>query len=841
MRSRNFAAALAAGTYIVAFATPAVAQAREYNIPAGSLKVALDAYVRQSGRQIVYRVDEVRTARSPGVKGPRSADSALAALLSTSGFTTRTDGDLVAVVKSGNERAGVDGQDRSDDASSTGMMSSNDIVVTAQKREERAGDVPASVSVVNPKILSRSGKSRLQDYFSQVPGLSLTTGSFGGGGTQYPTIRGLSAGLVQNATVATVIDDIPIGSIIQQNAGGATQPDLDPSDLARIEVLKGPQGVLYGAASLGGLIKFVTSDPSTSGFSGRGEISGSAVSHGGWGYAARGAVNVPLSPTLAVRASAFKRRDPGYIDNLTTGENNFNTADTSGGRVSLLWKPADNFRIKLAALIQQVSGSVSFVNSNRAGGFPEGDLNFTRLPGAEKYKARTELYTAVADWGVGGVDITSLTAFSTNLSLSNIDLSACCAALYGTPYFPASTGALDRVRFQTNRFSQELRASSRIGKFAEWQIGAFYARQRTPNSGESLGGAIAQTGAVTGFSYLVRSTLPVEDRAIFGNVTLHVTDRVSVEVGGRQAWNRQKNILVLTGPAVPDLQAVPEPFTISGGANADAFTYRVAPKFKISEDLMVYGSASSGFRIGGPNNNAPAGAAQGIFFPSAYSPDRTTNYEVGLKGTLLDRRLTLTAALYRIDWKNFQISLIGTNGAFQQGYIANAGNARSQGFELSAEAHPWTGMALAVNGSIGRAELSENLPASSTGFGLKGDRLPYSTKQNGSVSAEQMLPLGDGWNATLGGSVNYVGSKYLEFIAASAPPNSRIKLPGYTTFDLRAGASRDGWGVNLFVNNLTDQRKLSHLRVNAALGSTGSYYASIIQPRTAGISLSKDF
>lgn len=840
-----------------AFAQPNV---MKVEISAQPLAQALMRLSRQMNVDIVAPGRLTRNATAPAISGSMTVEQALDRLLANSALRYRKRGDGFVIESGRTASPGVSGghvataqavasrsngavvgQEVPDALVGDAVGSSNDIIVTAQKREERVGDVPASVTVIKPQQLLQSGKTRLQDYFYQVPGLSLTTGSFGGGGTQYPTIRGLSAGQIQNATVVTVIDDVPVGSVIQQNAGGATQPDLDPSDLARVEVLKGPQGTLYGAASLGGLIKFVTADPSTVAFSGRGEVSGQAAAHGGFGYSVRGAVNIPVSSTFAVRASAFNREDPGFIDNLTTGEKDFNTAHAYGGRLSALWRPSDTLTVKLAALFQQVDGNASYVNSDIAGGYPQGRRGFTRLPQAENYSNRIALYTAVVNWRAGAFNLASLTAYSTNLSRSSVDLTACCAALFGTTFFPSANAAVDLVRFQTNRFSQELRVSSGIGTFLDWQIGGFYDRERTPDSGETISAADLGTGAVLGRSYVVRTELPLEDYAIFGNLTFHIGDRFSVEAGGRQAWNRQRPRVIATGPGVPVLQGLPEPYIVAGEANGHAFTYRVAPKFKLSDDVLVYANLASGYRIGGPNNNAAAAAVQGIFFPATYRPDRTANYEIGLKGTLLDRHLTVNAALYRIDWKDFQINLIGRNGNFQQAYIANAGDARSQGFELAVEARPWTGMTLSINGSIGKAELAEDLPASSTAFGLKGDRLPYSTRYNGNVSAEQDFPLGGDWTGVVAGSVNYVGSKFQEFIAASAPPDSRIRLPAFTTFDIRTGASGAGWTANLFINNLTDRRARSVLVSSSAFGVTGGYYASLIQPRTIGISVSRDF
>ena len=204
-----------------------------------------------------------------------------------------------------------------------------EVIVTAQKRAESIQTVPVPVSVVNAQILVDNNLLRLQDYTSTMPGLALTPNDDGGA---ILTIRGVSAGPGPTSTVGVLIDDVPFGPSTTLGGGG-TLPDFDPSDLVRIEELRGPQGTLYGASSLGGLLKFVTIDPSTDGVSGRLQATVNSVYNGdGPGYGARGAVNLPLSDTLAVRLTAFARRDAGYIDDPIQHINGINWSNADGGR-----------------------------------------------------------------------------------------------------------------------------------------------------------------------------------------------------------------------------------------------------------------------------------------------------------------------------------------------------------------------------------------------------------------------------------------------------------------------------------------------------------------------------
>ena len=217
----------------------------------------------------------------------------------------------------------------------------------------------------------------LQDFFSKVPGLTVVPSVQS---NQTLSIRGITTG-VGNPTVGVTVDDVPYGASTN-TAGGGVVPDIDPGDLARVEVLRGPQGALYGASSMGGLLKFVTRDPSMDEFRGRVQVGATSVRNGDDpGYNARGSVNVPLGATWAMAASAFNRREPGYVKNVVTGDEGANRADATGGRLAMLWRPSDRFSLKLSALMQEIEGQGSSSVDAALG-----DLQQSRLPGSGWYE-----------------------------------------------------------------------------------------------------------------------------------------------------------------------------------------------------------------------------------------------------------------------------------------------------------------------------------------------------------------------------------------------------------------------------------------------------------------------
>ena len=248
-------------------------------------------------------------------------------------------------------------------ASSTDQL--NEVVVTAEKRSERLLSVAAPVTALQSADLERQGADRLTDYAATVPGLNLISSE---PGQTVVILRGITTGFgaAIAATTSTYIDDAPYGSATANALGSLATLDLDPSVLQRVEVLRGPQGTLYGASALGGLIKYVTIPPSLTHSSGRIELDGSSVDGGGQGGGVRAMWNGPLiNDKLGMSFSAFDRLDPGFIDDPHRNAHNVNSSRVNGGRVALLWQPTDRFSAEFAALAQDSNtGNTSDVDVN---------------------------------------------------------------------------------------------------------------------------------------------------------------------------------------------------------------------------------------------------------------------------------------------------------------------------------------------------------------------------------------------------------------------------------------------------------------------------------------------
>jgi iron complex outermembrane recepter protein len=859
-------AALAVAGPIPAFAT----ETHQFDVPAEDAPTAIRDFASQAHVQILVAGENVSEKRLHPVAGEFSTEEGLRLLLADSGLSPQYVGDRsIALVKASDANSPSQGtakegkksssqdfrlaqvdQGANSQSSAVGSNVSGtqenenkgglaEITVTAQKREERQQDVPIAMTVLDPQTLSENGQARLLDYFATVPGLSVQGNGFLPG-TMYLTIRGLSTGINQNSTVATIIDDVPVGSGSEIVFGNFSSPDIDPSDLARIEVLKGPQGTLYGADSLGGLIKYVTVDPSTAGFSGRIEAGGVDIPEGGVGYGVRGAVNIPVSDTLAIRASGFTRRDPGYADDVLSGQTNINSADVYGGRVAALWRPSNDISLKVSGLIQQTDGDgASYFNAllgpNGTVQPTQGYLKYTGEAFANPYTRQQQLYSATLKAKVGGADLVSVTGYGVNKLYGWYDL----GTLYNSAYDPADhlhvTGIAEENSFETDNFTQELRLSNSVGHWLDWLLGGFYTHQNSPVSFQNIYNMTPATGAVESLlENNVEGPFTLSEYAAFADVTVHFTDRFNIQLGGRESSNRQTYESEHIGPAVFGIYGVPSPdVQPTLRATGNAFTYLVTPQFKISPNLMIYARVASGYRIGGPNFNY---GEPGV--PQDFKPDTTTNYEFGVKGDILEHHLSFDASAYYISWHDFQLAALTPNNFF---FETNAGQAKSEGLEFSVQARPIEGFTVSAQGSYNDAALTQNLPPQAVAAGayaLAGDRLPYSIRWSGGFTANQDFPLLNQWKGFVGGALTYVGIRDGEFAPNSTTP--RAQFPDYTKIDLRTGVRFESWLLNLYVNNVGDKRGIAGAQQAYAVGS-GYYYGTIIQPRTVGMSIVRNF
>ena len=723
-------------------------------------------------------------------------------------FTAASMVAVIAAMPAGAQEAGV-------------IETAGEIVVTAQKRVQNVQDVPISISVISGDDLLDQGAASLVDYASYTPGMQVTNSGTPGQATI--TLRGI-APLNSAQTVGIYLDDGPVGSSSIYNRAGNFALDLLPYDIERVEVLRGPQGTLYGASSIGGLLKYVTVQPSTTDFSVRAGIEGFTIKDaGGLGWGAQTLVNVPIiRDKLAISGSFAWRSSPGWVDSVNNAalrdQNNY---EQRGGRVALLWQPTPELSVKLAGIWQTIDseGNASYAADLAGRRVGNGHSNNNFL--AEPYAFNLDYYAATIDYDFGGVTLTSATTYSKTKSVQEQDATQIFGAL-----FPLLTGGAIpaglspfTIDLGLKKWTQELRLASQGGGRFEWLIGGFFTDEKSSNY--QIARSYDMDGnVIVPLDPLAIAQLPAayKEYAVFGNGTFRFTDRLELTAGVRWARNEQDFRQISEGVIVPTSNT-------PGSSAENVVTYSVSPQFRFSDDGMIYARVASGYRPGGPNVVLPG-------VPPTVDADRITNYEVGIKADLADRLLSVDVALFYMDWKDIQVvrSFGGINGQ------ANGGKAVSKGVEGTLILRPARGLSLTATGAYTDATLSEDVPEID---GLDGDRLPAVPKFSGALRADYQFDLGGSTTGNLGAGVRHTGPRLSR--VASDPLALREKP--YTSLDVNASVTfADHWTVRAYARNLLNN-KGDMSRGLATDGLNRPTYVAIspLQPRTIGVALDMAF
>ncbi|EJL34382.1 outer membrane receptor protein [Caulobacter sp. AP07] len=731
-----------------------------------------------------------------------------------------------------------------------------EVVVTALKRSTTIQTTPISISAVTEKSLQGLGASGIQDYFRTVPNLQVEGNS--------PTNRRLTLRGVRSAGEATVglyYDEIPLTGPAGTTAdASSTSADVNLFDVERVEVLRGPQGTLYGSGSMGGTLRVILNKPNSSQYSGAVEAGGTITKDGGPGYSVKGMVNVPLiEDKLAARVVLYKAEQDGYVDDVLLNKKDINSQHSSGGRLMLGFTPTENLTINATGLFQKTT--------------LDGQNSWYPALGAKDYStnARTiaptddnlRVYNVTAKWDLGFATLTGTSSYYKWTLLRNSDYSPTLSAnranatscrnyiagappAAGAPANPACTpaqmtqytayadsrtpGALYQPMGLTS-WNHELRMNgSLFDDKIDWTAGVYY-EDRSDYIESQVAKANTTTGAInpsdlTAWRHVGTDT---KQTAFFGEITYKPVEKLSL-TGGIRRFNYDKTVSgqVLISNFITQSYVGP---AAQVDASADGWVSKLNVSYQFTPTVMAYALAAKGFRPGGANN--VPGLASALL---AYQPDSLWNYEAGVKSQWFDRRLTLNAAAYQIDWSNMQISATSANGAF--GYLTNAGTARIKGFELEAVARPMPGLTLNATAAFVDAKLTEDQANSAvliTGStGLRGDSFPNVADFSGSASVEYTWPLMGDINGLVRADYAYVGESASQF----RPTYVYYEKQGdYGYANLRGGVEGPDWGAYLFINNVGNEVGL--MSVTSALNN--KQQAVSINPRTAGFSIRKRF
>jgi outer membrane receptor protein involved in Fe transport len=740
-------------------------------------------------------------------------------------------------------------------ASPTEAQTLDQVVVTANKRKENIREVATSVSVVSETQLENLNSTQLSDYSSYVPGLQLQ--SSGTPGQTQVSMRGIAA-LSPGSTVGTYVDETPIGSNNLYQQATLYTLDLLPYDVERVEVLRGPQGTLYGAGAMGGLIKYAMKkpDPTMTEFRvGAGLSDTQGADNLGWDY--RLGMNVPLvDDSVALRASYARNDIAGYVDNIVDGRKDLNDGKQTSGRVSLLWHN-DAASVQFSAMQQKI-------DSDNNAAIALDPVSFKPVAGLSNYvyvdepfKKDLDYYSLAVNWDAGFADFISATSYSKASTDFTQDVTVLYGGLLAGAGLPGSSYLHQTL--DMNQFTQEFRLQSKTGERFEWLLGAFYDHEDGDNHQfvplNQLDGSPLPPPFDAIFGVLGQVSIPstYKETAVFGDASFKFTDRFKLGAGVRFSRNEQTFVQDASGPLLIN-------GTFPNASSENVFTWSITPQFQVTPDTMVYAKAATGYQPGGPNVVAPG-------LPPTVDSSTLTSYELGLKTGTHDNRVLFDVVAYQIDWRDIQVAsqVNGVSG------LVNGGQATSRGIEASLQWRPIDGLRLGLNAAYNDANIDEDFPTitvfqtipglgdirADVNTGLKGDRMPYVPDQTWSLTADYYVPFHNGWGANFGGGWRWVDDRTNSttnrtVITLVNPPVGEIQrtvaeplvLDSYWALDLYAAFSNEHWSLRTYMKNVTDERGYSSMTdMTDQVGGTGTHHirAVPIQPRTIGLEVDYRF
>ncbi|MDB6092418.1 MAG: hypothetical protein JWN85_5202 [Gammaproteobacteria bacterium] len=877
---------------------------KETSIPSQGLGPALQTLAKDRNFQIVYVSEEIEHLRTRGAVGEFTSEEAIKELLKGTGLgfrylddktvtivpvvaTTADDGSQrpAAAVQDGQAKEGKRSfldrfrlaqadQGVASGADSVGLEKKTaqaadqqapgfleEIVVTAQKREQRLQDVPQSVSALTGDALDRMGARDFHDILLSIPGVSYSGVE---PGQSHYSIRGVATA-ASSPTVGIYLDDI---SLVTVSTGFAGAADPVLLDLERVEVLKGPQGTLYGGSAMGGAIKYVSRQPvmNETGVTAEGGVS--STKYGGLSYNLTSVVNLPLiADELAVRVGASYRLDSGYVDYVphaqvqswaqsatqppasfqpvtspsvsTYGRDDVNQRSTLAMRFSAKYAPDPSLTISPTASIQRSDKT-------------NPDQFFTNLPHFEaafRFNQPTRdnlsIYSLNATKSLGSVAVTSLTGYVDRTVEWDRDYSQFIGGLVPGLLPDNSYNTSDTT---SRTFSQELRlASIDPAATLKWTAGLYYSHQRDElNQSVDTVGAGNFFGTGTDITYSGDQLTATTQEAVFGDLTYTITPQWDASVGLRWFDIKQTINGMFDGVLNGGHSEVNDKRSTDAG-----FTPKVGVTYRPLDDHMLYASASKGFRPGGPNRFNTDSPLCGPDFqrlgitraPATFEPDSLWTYEIGSKNEFAPAHLVVNAAIYYTDWKKIQQAVNLLSCGFQ--FTGNVGAATIKGAELSAESALGGGVSVGGTASYADTRITSSAPGVSAQVGQP---VLDSPKWMGSLYGDYEFLRSPAWIGNFRAEYQYHGSNlrsFESFAPVTYPDGSGGQIPdatqvqqAYHVVNASFRFTNGTWQYRLYCDNLTNAAPL----LDFARGtSSGASIATTLRPRTIGVGVKTSF
>jgi iron complex outermembrane receptor protein len=734
-----------------------------------------------------------------------------------------------------------------------GRVRLEEVVVTATKRSEVLQDVPVAVTAITAAEIEARGFTNYSDYINTVPNMYMQ--DLGPGQTQI-YIRGLVAQGGAGFPVATYFGEA-VTSVLTNNGGFA---NLRLVDIDRVEVLRGPQGTLFGANSLAGVLRVIPNAPNLNDFQVNVAARGWSTAHSGDGSEHfEGVINVPIiNDQLAARLVAYQDHIAGYIDNVVPAaapvdysagfgappgtlvipghtaftRKDINSEDTWGARGAITWKPTDELHVDLSYAAQEVR-----LNSQASTQPAYGDYVVQRpldlySRGEDLEEERIGQFVVGYDWSA--VSLTSATSYTRLERYADQDISYLAVNNgLGNQLWPL----LDRSKGYS--FTQEVRAQSRGDGPFQWLAGYFYL-----NTSNDLGQSVPDYSCPTclpevlaGQSFALETTgneisEKQKQQSVFAEASYSFTPQWALGVGGRYLRDYVESFgTAATGFLGGGTMAAAPPV---GGINS-IFNPSAYIRFKANENATYYLQAARGFRSGAPNQllsydpNGPCGATAKVDgIAPLTNPDTLWTYELGLKSAWADQRIETNIALFHQTWEGVQLPATqpcGFNG------IVNGGDASGNGAELEMTARLTRAWSANLTASYVYNKFNSVTPG--VGYSI-GERVPGAPEENASAGLQYNFSFPGNWNGYARADYSYVGDVHYVFGVGTTA--ATYLQGGYGQANLRLSVQRQQLGVDLYTRNLTDKRA-----AEASGDPTQGGYTYMLRPREIGVEVRYSF
>jgi len=850
--------------FIILFSRQSVAQEKQYliDIPESQLNFALEALAHQTDHLLLFPYDLLKDSRTKGLKGRFTIKKALRKLFKGTSILGSINQDGIITVSLRKQKP------KDKDMTKKGLLSTvssliiagssvsamaqdevaevketEEIIVTATKRATSLQDTALSISVFDGKMIERTGATEPVDFLGDIAGVSLADL---GGGQRYVVMRGLSTTPVGfnssgGPAVSTYIDEFPLtlGSF-----------DVQTIDLERVEVMKGPQGTLYGVSALGGVVRYITNKPNTEKFEAGFDVELSGVKYGDdltnkfSGYA-----NFPLADNLAIRVAGYSNNIAGWIDNTITGTKDGNKEKNQGGRIAVLFEPTEDVSLNFTYIRQEYSTDIetggagntaitdtyAIVDNGPAAPqtpTPFEELNFdnpsfsnpfdgSRANARDTFNLKLDVDLDFAAWSV-------LAAHNSNELHRHFDVAQFFGILDGS-IFP-----VDAFEISKNYSLETRLVSQQEGPF-EWIVGGWY-QDTGLNFGNDGTSGVIPGNALSPFPAGlaigdIENREDSSDLAFYGEAAYSFTDDLKLTFGYRHS-KLKKSIEVLHARGFLD---DPSTVGILESTEESIDTYKFNLEYSVSDDILVYASASSGYRSGGVNT-------QTFLRPrSTFETDTVWDYEVGVRSSWFDNALIANVTAYRIDWSDIQLNQFAPD--FSYAFVSNAGTARVWGVESEFLIRPQSieGLEFTFSHTYTDAKLTEDYAPSALipPYGLEGARLPGSPRHAFKADVYYQTAVSGDWDVAFNVSYGYEGDRLNKF-GGAAPDGFELfdPMPSYETVDasIRLLNEKGGFDVQLFVNNAFNE---TPILVQSFVG--GMRAINVGRPKMYGIRVGFDF